>query len=104
MIYLHVTVHVVGGKLQEFHDFWARESLPLWEKYGAKHIGSWSTTIGKTNEIVRLFAFTDMAYYEKWQGFIYGSQGGKELVQKLSPYILDSETKLLSPASYSPLR
>ena len=101
MIYLHVTVHVHGIRTQEFHEFWEREGLPLWEKCGAKHIGSWTTTIGKNNEIVRLFAFPDMAHYEKWQRSM--SQN-KEYVQKLNPYILGGEHKLLSPASYSPLK
>ena len=104
MIYLHITVHVVGIKTQEFHDFWSRESLPIWEKYGAKHIGSWTTTIGKNNEIIRLFAFPDMAHLEKWQRAMSEGPENKQLVQKLSPYLVGSEMKLLSPASYSPLK
>ncbi len=37
-VYLLVTVNVERGKTDEFAQFWRRESLPEWEKHGAKHI------------------------------------------------------------------
>ena len=104
MIYMHITVSVVSGKMEEFHDFWSKKSLPLWEKYGAKHVGSWSTVIGKGHEIVRLFAFEDLAHYEKFQQFLWQDEDGQRLRFELDRYIADYDIKFLMPAEYSPLK
>ena len=103
MTYLHITIDVLPGKMDEFHDFWSKTSLPLWEKYGAKHIGSWSTAIGKANEITRLFAFESLAHYEKFQTFLFKEEEGRELQRKVFQYIAGSSFKFLVPAAYSPL-
>ena len=104
MIYLQATVDVVPGKMDEFHEFWSKTSLPLWEKYGAKHIGSWSTAIGKANEITRLFAFESLAHYEKFQAFLFKDEEGRKLQQEIFQYLAGSTFKFLVPAYYSPLK
>ena len=104
MIYLHVTVDVVPGKVDEFHKFWSETSLPMWEKYGAKHIGSWTTAIGKGNEITRLFAFDNMAHFEKFQMFLFKDEEGRKLQNEIFKYLTGTNLKFILPASYSPLK
>ena len=104
MVYLHITARTVPGKTQEFHDFWSRTSLPMWEKYGAKHIGSWDTFIGDYWEVVRLFAFDDLAHLERYERFLAQDKEGQELVKELASYIVSISRKILRPAAYSPLQ
>ena len=97
MIYELITVDVVPGKLKEFHDMWLEESLPLWEKHGIKHIGSWETFIGKSNEVIRLFAFKDLSHYEQWYRFLSEDEEGKDIRQKVWRYIERLTRKIIRP-------
>ncbi|MFC2058505.1 NIPSNAP family protein [Chloroflexota bacterium] len=90
--------------MEEFHELWSKESLPLWEKYGAKHIGSWSTVIGRSNEIVRLFAFKNLAHYERFRQLVQQDKDAQAVLTKFSSFLAGSDIKCLLPAAYSPLR
>ena len=57
-VYLMIKVRVPFDLVGEFNEYWGRESLPIWLKYGARHIGSFANFVGDPiNEIVRLFEF-----------------------------------------------
>ena len=98
MIYEMITVDVIPGKVREFNELWFRESLPIWEKHGIKHIGSWVTVIGKSNEVVRLFEYRDLAHFEQWRKFLSEDDEGKAIYRKVWAYIAHLERKMLGPA------
>lgn len=82
--------------LREFNELWGRESLPLWIKHGARHIGSFSNFVGDPdNEFIRLWEFDNVSQWSQWQDFLADSEEGKNLVKKLTPYIMYGERKLL---------
>ncbi len=97
MLYEMITVDVIPGRLKEFHDMWLKESLPLWEKHGIKHIGSWETVIGKSNEVIRLFAFNDLIHYNQWLQFLSEDEEGREIRRKVWSYIAHLDRKILRP-------
>ncbi|MFC2021909.1 NIPSNAP family protein [Chloroflexota bacterium] len=87
-VYLLVSVTTERGKTDEFAQWWRRESLPYWEKQGAKHIGSFAFTIGgPNNEILRLFEFESLAHVEKFHNWMRYTQEGKDLSKKIAPYL-----------------
>jgi len=95
-IYLMIKVRAPFGLVGEFNEFWGRESLPIWIKYGAKHIGSFTNFVGDPiNEIIRLFEFDSIEDWERWEKFLADSEEGKDLVKRLSRYIVSLERKLL---------
>ncbi|MFC1942196.1 hypothetical protein ACFLWU_03145 [Chloroflexota bacterium] len=74
-------VNVKWDMIEQFNEFWARESLPNWIEHGAKHIGSFENYLGANkNQIVRLWEFDD---FPKWAEFMEwrntGMYGLKEL-------------------------
>ena len=80
----------------EFNEFWGRESLPIWLRHGAKHVGSFVNYVGDpVNEIVRIFEFDSVAQWEQWEKFLGDSNVGKDPVKRLSHYIVSLERKLL---------
>jgi hypothetical protein len=96
-VYLMIKVRVPFHMVEEFNEFWGRESLPNWIKLGAKHIGSFTNFVGDPiNEIVRLFEFDNIAHWEKWEKFLADSAEGKDIVKRLSGYIVSLERKLLT--------
>lgn len=95
-VYLMIKVRTPFELVGEFNEFWGRESLPIWIKHGAKHIGSFVNYVGDPiNEIVRLFEFDSVSQWERWERFLADSEEGKDLVQRLSRYIVSLERKLL---------
>jgi hypothetical protein len=66
-VILVVKVTVRWQKLEEFNEWWAKNSLPNWEAHGAKHIGSFENFLGEPkNTIIRICEFEDYAKYEKF--------------------------------------
>lgn len=95
-IYLMIKVKTPFEMVSEFNEFWGKESLPIWLKHGAKHIGSFVNYVGDPiNEITRLFEFDSVSHWEEWEKFLSRSEEGKDLVKRLSPYIVSLERKLL---------
>ncbi|MFC2042344.1 NIPSNAP family protein [Chloroflexota bacterium] len=97
MVYEMLIVNVVPGKLKEFHDLWLKESLPIWGKHGIEHAGSWETTVGNANEVVRIFGYKDMAHYEQWTQFIQTDEAQLALRRKLWTYIASINRRLMRP-------
>ena len=65
MLYMQVTGQVMPGRLMELKKLLADELFPLFEKYGAKVVGSWQTIVGTVEEFTDLYAFDSMAHYEQ---------------------------------------
>jgi hypothetical protein len=96
-VYLMIKVRTPFELIGEFNEFWEKVSLPIWIKYGAKHIGSFANFVGDPiNEIVRLFEFDSYSHWEKWEKFLGDSEEGKAHVKRLSRYIVSLERKLLT--------
>ncbi len=95
-VYLMIKVRTPFDMVAEFNEFWEKESLPIWIKQGAKHIGSFSNYVGDPiNEIIRLFEFESIEQWNQWEKFLADSKEGKDLVKRLSRYIVSLERKLL---------
>lgn len=96
-VYLMMKVRTPFDLVNEFNEFWGKESLPIWTKHGARHIGSFTNYVGDpVNEIIRLFEFDSVSQWEQWEEFLADSLEGKDLVKRLSRYIVNLERKLLS--------
>jgi len=95
-VYLMIKVRTPFELVGEFNEFWGTESLPVWLKHGAKHVGSFTNFVGDPiNEITRLFEFDSVSQWEQWEKFLADSEEGKALVKRLSRYIVSLERKLL---------
>jgi hypothetical protein len=91
-----IRVRTPFERVAEFNEIWGRESLPIWIRHGAKHIGSFTNFVGDPiNEIVRLFEFDSVAQWEQWEKYLADDEDGKNLVKRLSKYIVSLERKLL---------
>jgi len=96
-VYLMIKVRVPPHKVREFNEFWGRESLPVWLRHGAKHIGSFTQRAGgPINEIIRLFEFESLAQWEQMEDFLVDSEEGRNLAGKLDQgFVISLEKSLL---------
>ena len=103
MIYEHRTYNILPGMMPAFVEAFGSLIVPLFEKYGAKLVGSWQTAIGQNNEFVYILGFQDLAAQEKFwavfrkdEQFKTYRQGGVRVAHVVN--------KILRPTSYSPLK
>lgn len=91
------------GKVPEFQALFEKEALPAVSKY-SKLIGWWSTEIGPLNEVVHLWSYENMSHRERNRKV----QGEDPQVQafrlKVQGMILAQHNRILTPASFSPLK
>lgn len=68
MIYEHRAYYIMPGKMAEFIEAFGRTPARLFEKYGAKVIGVWQVNIGRSNQVIYILAYDDLAHRQRvWQ-------------------------------------
>jgi len=91
-------VTVKWDKLEEFHEWWEKVSLPNWIEHGARHIGSFENYLGdKKNVIIRITEFDDFSKWEKWMEWrnstmYFTEPTSKERAEKLRPVTSRAES------------
>lgn len=103
MLYSLRTHHVAPGKMEEFHKL-RREALPFFGKHGMQVVGYWKTEIGPSPCVVSLTAFQDWAHYEKVQAALVADPEFKKLMSRFQGLSVRTETVILRPTDYSPMR
>ncbi len=97
-VYLMIKVKVPIHKVREFNEFWGKESLPVWLRHGAKHIGSFTHRAGgPINEIIRLFEFESLSQWQQMEDFLVDTEEGRNLAKKLDQgFVIHLEKSLLT--------
>jgi len=104
MVYLHATLQLAPYKSREFGKFLATTLVPLFEKHGAKLIGSWETFLGNQSEITDIWGFDSLAHFEaSTQSMLRDPQFASAL-EAMAPMVVSETTKLLAPLKCSPLK
>jgi hypothetical protein len=100
--------HCVPGRLPALLDRFSNTTLALFEKYGIRQIGFWTTLIGQNNHaLTYMLQWESMAEREqKWSAF----QVDPEWIAKRSaseaagPIVERIENQILAPTAFSALR
>jgi hypothetical protein len=67
-IYLVQRIGVPTELIDEFGQFWIKNTLPLWEKHGSKFIVAGRNLVGApSNELTRIFEFENIHHWERMQ-------------------------------------
>jgi hypothetical protein len=104
VIYLHATIQVTLFKTVEFRRVLAAAVIPIFEKHGAKLIGSWETMVGNQSEITDIWAFETMAHFEKSTQSLMRDSEWAKVKDTLATMTVKEKTKLLVPLKCSPLK
>lgn len=101
MIYVLSTCTVVMGRRKEFENM-VKEVTSVYEKHGAKLIGSWWTLGGEGNETVWIYAWKDLKDFEKGQEAVQKDKNFP--IEKVASTIITYSDKILKPLLFSPLK
>ena len=108
MIYELRIYHCAPGRLPALNARFEQTTLKMWEKYGIRQMGFWTTLVGPTNQsLTYLLQWESLAEREvKWNAF----QSDPEWVAKRAQTEADGiiveriENQILAPTAYSALR
>jgi hypothetical protein len=90
------------GKVPEWAGL-AREALPIREKYSSP-VGYWQVEVGPLNTVVHLWPYRDAQHRAEVRKAVAADAGWQAIMSRAHPLIQHQESKLLVPASFSPLR
>ncbi len=100
--------HCAPGRLPALHDRFQTITLQLWEKYGIRQIGFWTTLIGPSNQtLTYMLQWESLAEREtKWNTFASDPEWLIKRAQTEAVAIIVEriENQFLIPTAYSALR
>ena len=104
MIYILAIRQLVPGKTAEYRDIETKQLMPFFNKSGIKMIGHWSTIIGNSNETVNIYAYNDLTHYQKVREAALKDPEYQKLSAALNSISVSSNSRLLQPSEWSPLK
>ncbi len=105
MIYQMVTRQIISGKMEEYNDFQVKEFQPMLKRTGMKVVAYWTTYIGtNNNESIAVFAFDDLTQMQKINEARAKDPEVRRVQGKLMDFTISSQSKLLNPCAWSPMK
>jgi hypothetical protein len=104
MIYVLALRQLLPGKMAQYKEVETKELIPMFNKYGVKMIGHWNTAIGNAYETVNLYAFNDMAQWQKFRDAQRTDPDAIKTAASLGALTVSSNSRLLEPSEWSPLK
>lgn len=90
------------GKVPEWISHY-KAILPTREKY-SKIVGLWTTDVAQLNQLVHLWAYSDLNHRAEVRAKVTQEPAWKEFLAKGNPLLVEMQSIVLTPAETSPLR
>jgi len=104
MIYFLVTVQVQRGKMNEWTRLYEKHILPATERHGQKLVGAWKTSVGTYDEITDLYAFQNLAEFERIRKALYNDPEVQKYGPELNAIAGYEVSKIMEPLPYSEMK
>ena len=100
--------HAVPGRLPDLNNRFSNITLKLWEKFGIRQAGFWTTLIGPNNHaLYYLLEWESLAEREqKWNAFASNPEwlAARAETEKNGPLVERVENLILTPTAYSKVK
>jgi hypothetical protein len=108
MIFELRTYHCAPGRLPALHQRFETITLGLWEKYGIRQVGFWTTLVGPSNQaLTYMLQWDSLADREaRWGAFASDPEWlAKRAETEAQAIIVERiENQILTPTAYSAMR
>lgn len=108
VIYELRTYHCAPGRLPALNKRFETVTLALWEKYGIRQVGFWTTLVGPSNQaLTYMLQWENLAEREqKWSAFASDPEWLARRAESEAHAIIVEriENQILTPTAYSALR
>jgi hypothetical protein len=88
------------GKVREYLALYEAEGLPIQRRILGRMVGYYRSEIGSLNQVVHLWAYTDLVEREQRRAILLADEGFKAYVKKMLPLLASQESKILVPAAF----
>jgi len=88
------------GKWRDYLALYEAEGLEIQKRILGRMVGYYRTETGALNQIVHLWAYTDMNEREQRRAALAAEPQWKAYVAKMLPLLQNQESKILVPASF----
>ena len=92
------------GKVPEYLRLYEQEGFPIQLPILGNLIGYYSSEIGDLNLIVHLWGYESFEERTRRRAELIANEGWKAYVEKVRPWIVRQENRILVPAPFSPIR
>jgi hypothetical protein len=100
--------HAVPGRLPDLNNRFTNITLKLWEKFGIRQVGFWTTLVGPSNNaLYYLLEWESLAEREqKWNAFASNPEwlAARAETEKNGPLVHHVENSFLTPTAYSKMK
>jgi hypothetical protein len=108
MVYELRIYHAVPGRLPDLNNRFSTVTLKLWDRFGIRQVGFWTTLVGPSNNaLYYLLEWESLAQREqKWNAFATNPDwlAARAETEKNGPLVERIENMLLTPTAYSRLK
>jgi hypothetical protein len=108
MIYEMRIYHAVPGRLPDLNKRFSTITLKIWERFGIRQAGFWTTLVGPdSNALYYLLEWDSMADREqKWNAFVADAEwlAARAETEKNGPLVERIENMFLAPTAYSKVK
>jgi len=100
--------HCMPGRLPDLNARFVNHTLRIWERFGIRQAGFWTTLIGESNnDLTYLLEWESLAERdEKWNAFVADQewQAVRAETEKNGPLVASITNAILTPTAYSKIR
>jgi hypothetical protein len=100
--------HAVPGRLPDLNNRFSNVTLKLWDKFGIRQVGFWTTLVGPSNNaLYYLLEWESLGEREqKWNAFATNPEwlAARAETEKSGPLVERIENMFLAPTAYSKLK
>src|SRR5262249_18640171 len=108
MIYELRIYHAMPGRLPDLNNRFANITLKMWEKFGIRQVGFWTTLIGPSNNaLYYVLEWESLAEREqKWNAFASNPEwlAARAETEKNGALVHHLENIFLTPTAYSKMK
>lgn len=88
------------GKWREYLALYEEKGLAIQKEILGRMVGYYYTEFGPLNEIVHLWAYTDLNEREQRRAALAANKQWQSYVSEMLPLLLKQESKILKPADF----
>ncbi|BEP71422.1 MULTISPECIES: NIPSNAP family protein [unclassified Variovorax] len=88
------------GQINAYLSLYEAEALAIQRRILGRMVGYYRSEIGVLNQVVHLWAYTDLAEREQRRAVLLADEGFKAYVREMLPMLVSQESRILAPAPF----
>lgn len=88
------------GKIRDYLSLYEAEALAIQLRILGRMVGYYRSEIGALNQVVHMWAYTDLREREQRRAELLADEGFQRYVHRMLPMLVSQESRILAPAPF----